>query len=151
GRRNELVLPPASQRESASGGAQAAHRVTVDQARVEGLRMLSSRDLGEQRRRAISLPRLGQQLHQAEPAAGLRDGRCGDTLDELRCAFSMTGATVGGDGGAHVGDRRLDPERLKEVQEQLGVLRSIYRASTPHLRVAELAKQDPKLAIRAAA
>src|SRR5207249_7555467 len=74
-----------------------------------------------------------------------------DPLDELRCAFSMTGATVGGDGGAHVGDRRLDPERLKEVQEQLGVLRSIYRASTPHLRVAELAKQDPKLAIRPAA
>src|SRR5439155_9499771 len=114
GRRNELVLPRASQRETPPGGAQATRRVTVDQARVEGLRMLSSRDLGEERRRAISLPRLGQQLYQAEPAAGLRNGRCGDPLDELRCAFSMTGATVGGDGGAHVGDRRLDPERLKE-------------------------------------
>ena len=114
---------------------------------VERIGVLAARDRGQQRGGAVELPGLGEELDDAVPAARLVNGPLDRALDELRGAALVAGSPVRGDRGPDVRDGRLAAERLEEVEQQLGVLGALLRAPAPHPRIAELAEQDPDLAV----
>ena len=114
--------------------------------RVERLGMVAAGDLGEQRRCPVELPRLGQELDEAEPAARLQDRCRHHPLHELGRASECSRAGDRHDRRAVVGEARLELDRLEEVQEELGVLRPLRRRPASHVIVAVLAEQDAELA-----
>ena len=109
--------------------------------------MVSARDLGQHLRRAIELPGLGQELHEAEPAPRVGDGQRRHALDELSGASGVPHAPMRHDRHPIVGEARLELQRLEEVQEKLRVLRALGRRSTSHVLVAVLTEEHAQLVV----
>ena len=107
--------------------------------------MLAARDRGQEVGGAIELPRLGEELHEAEPAPRLDHGLAGDPLEELRRPRSVPRTAMRQDRDSHVCELGLDPERLEVVQEQLGILRPLLDPAAPNMRVPELGEQGSQL------
>ena len=135
---------PTSARQPLAGNRDPSPR-SVHPLRVQRLRMLSTRDLGEEVRCAIELAGLGQELDEAEQPAGLGNGGSHDAFHQLGGAPGVAGPAMRDDRGSIVGEAGLHLERLEEVDEELGIFRPSSRRPATDVRVAVLAEQDPQL------